>query len=629
MPSTYSPNLRIELIATGEQPGTWGVTTNTNLGTLIEDAVAGYVSVSITSANQALTANNGTADQSRNMVINLTTTTLANFNVYVPPAEKVYIIRNSSVYQATIFCSTVIGNTTAAGTGTAIPAGRETIVFSDGTNVNFGLDYASTLALGTALPATSGGTGQSSYAVGDLLFASTTTALSKLADIATGNALISGGVGVAPSYGKIGLTTHVSGTLPVANGGTGITSFGTGVATWLGTPSSANLAAAVTDETGSGSLVFATSPSLSTPSLSAPTFSTSATVTAGTNAQGQGAITSDFNVITTTAANPSGVTLPTATTGRKVIIVNKGTNPVNVYPATGAAIDALATNVAISLPVNEVLEFNAASTTRWYSTINSATSVDALIGTVAATQGGTGQSSYAVGDLLFASTTTALSKLADVATGNALISGGVGVAPSYGKIGLTTHVSGTLPVANGGTGQTTYTNGQLLIGNTTGNTLSKATLTAGAGIVITNGTGTITIAADVFPAATAMLFAQTAAPTGWTKSTTHNNKALRVVSGTASSGGSVAFTTAFASQAVAGTVGATTLATSQIPSHTHAYTAPASGSNFSTVKGSSITASVGANTGATGGGGSHDHSFTGTAINLAVQYVDVIIATKD
>lgn len=91
-----------------------------------------------------------------------------------------------------------------------------------------GLDSIATL------PATSGGTGFASYAVGDLLFASTTTALSKLADVATGNALISGGVGVAPTYGKIGLTTHVSGTLPVANGGTGITSFGTGVATALG-----------------------------------------------------------------------------------------------------------------------------------------------------------------------------------------------------------------------------------------------------------------------------------------------------------------------------------------------------------------------------------------------------------
>jgi hypothetical protein len=122
-----------------------------------------------------------------------------------------------------------------------------------------------------------------------------------------------------------------------------------------------------------------------------------------------------------------------------------------------------------------------------------------LSGTLVAVNGGTGQSSYAVGDILFASTTTALSKLADVATGNALISGGVGVAPSYGKIGLATHVSGTLPVVNGGTGQTTYTNGQLLIGNTTGNTLTKATLTAGTNISITNGAGAITInATDQF-----------------------------------------------------------------------------------------------------------------------------------
>lgn len=76
-----------------------------------------------------------------------------------------------------------------------------------------------------ALPAANGGTGQTSYAVGDILYASGSTTLSKLADVATGNALISGGVGVAPSWGKIGLTTHVSGTLPVANGGTNLTSY--------------------------------------------------------------------------------------------------------------------------------------------------------------------------------------------------------------------------------------------------------------------------------------------------------------------------------------------------------------------------------------------------------------------
>lgn len=132
--STYSPSLRIELITTGDQAGTWGVTTNTNLGTLIESAVAGYVSVSITSADQALTALNGVADQSRNMTLALTTTTSAPFNVYAPPAEKTYVIYNASLYTATIFNSTVIGNTTAAGAGVSIPAGKTMTVWSDGTN---------------------------------------------------------------------------------------------------------------------------------------------------------------------------------------------------------------------------------------------------------------------------------------------------------------------------------------------------------------------------------------------------------------------------------------------------------------------------------------------------------------
>lgn len=73
---------------------------------------------------------------------------------------------------------------------------------------------------GTAIAAANGGTGQTSYAIGDILYASTSSALSKLADVATGNALISGGIGVAPSWGKVALTTHISGILPVANGGT-------------------------------------------------------------------------------------------------------------------------------------------------------------------------------------------------------------------------------------------------------------------------------------------------------------------------------------------------------------------------------------------------------------------------
>jgi hypothetical protein len=118
---------------------------------------------------------------------------------------------------------------------------------------------------------------------------------------------------------------------------------------------------------------------------------------------------------------------------------------------------------------------------------------------IGAVYGGTGQSSYAVGDLVYANTTTTLAKLADVAVGNALISGGVGAAPSYGKIGLATHVSGTLPIANGGTGSTstqfvalgTNVSGTLPVGN--GGT-GAATFTAN-NVLLGNGTSAFQVVA--------------------------------------------------------------------------------------------------------------------------------------
>lgn len=157
--STYSSNLRVELIATGDQAGTWGATTNTNLGTLIEQAVTGYTTVVVTTANQAFTALNGAADEARNQTIALTTTTTANFSVYAPPAEKTYVIYNASSYVATIYNSTVIGNTTAAGTGVAIPAGKTMTVWSDGTNFRVQNDHLSSLTLTTPLAVAQGGTG--------------------------------------------------------------------------------------------------------------------------------------------------------------------------------------------------------------------------------------------------------------------------------------------------------------------------------------------------------------------------------------------------------------------------------------------------------------------------------------
>ena len=141
MPSTFSPSLRIELMAPGEQAGTWNTTTNTNLGTLLESAIAGATSVSVISANQALTVADGAADQSRNAVLQLTTTTGAPFNVYAPPVSKQYTIYNTTAFAATIFNSTIAGNTTAAGTGVTIPAGRTMTVWTNGTNVRVQNDH--------------------------------------------------------------------------------------------------------------------------------------------------------------------------------------------------------------------------------------------------------------------------------------------------------------------------------------------------------------------------------------------------------------------------------------------------------------------------------------------------------
>ena len=164
------------------------------------------------------------------------------------------------------------------------------------------------------------------------------------------------------------------------------------------------------------------------------------------------------------------------------------------------------------------------------------------------------------------------------------------------------------------------------------------------------GISSATIDTSAFPAGTKMLFQQTSAPTGWTKDTTHDNKALRVVSGTASSGGTSSFTTIFAnrtsgSTTAGGTVGATTLTVSQMPSHRH-ITPYISSNTFSNSASSGIRlTNVEATSSGTegdeynryseyeGGGGSHNHSFSGSShshtLDMRVQYVDLIIATKD
>jgi len=126
MPSTFSPNLRIELIASGEQTNQWGNTTNTNLGTVIEEAISGLTTVDVTAGNVTLTAYNGIADQARKMIINVTGTPGVARTITAPAVTKVYVLVNSSNSTTTIF------TTSGSSIGLTIASGVAQVIYSDG-----------------------------------------------------------------------------------------------------------------------------------------------------------------------------------------------------------------------------------------------------------------------------------------------------------------------------------------------------------------------------------------------------------------------------------------------------------------------------------------------------------------
>jgi acetolactate synthase regulatory subunit len=174
----------------------------------------------------------------------------------------------------------------------------------------------------------------------------------------------------SPTLTTPALGTPASGVLTSCTGlpiSTGVSGLGTNVATFLATPTAANLAATVTDETGSGALVFGTSPSLTTPTLNSAVVDNNNAVSAAGSTQGTAtALTVDYNVVTTVAAS-TGVKLPTATAGRRIVIVNKGASTLTIYPATSAYIDAGLINAGISVASNGSIELMASSITQWYS----------------------------------------------------------------------------------------------------------------------------------------------------------------------------------------------------------------------------------------------------------------------
>jgi len=162
MASTYSTNLKIELIGTGEQSGIWGATTNTNLGTALEQSIVGRATANFSSdADLTLTLTNSNAAQvARAFVLNVTSgvSLSTTRNLIVPTINKPYIVQNNTTGGQSIVIKT------SAGTGVTVPNGREAFVYADGTNVVSAIDYLPTLALGTDLAVVDGGTGASDAA---------------------------------------------------------------------------------------------------------------------------------------------------------------------------------------------------------------------------------------------------------------------------------------------------------------------------------------------------------------------------------------------------------------------------------------------------------------------------------
>ncbi len=370
-----------------------------------------------------------------------------------------------------------------------------------------------TWTLGTTVSVAEGGTGQTSYAIGDILYASGASTLSKLADVATGNALISGGTGTAPSWGKIGLTTHVSGTLAIGNGGTGASSAsGTALDNISGFSSTG-----VLQRTGAGTYSFLT---LDTDTSLTANSNTHVPTQAAVKAYADALIAANdamvFKGVIDCSANPN---YPAADRGHsyKVSVAGKiggasGTN-VEVGDLLICVTDATASGNQATVGANwSIIQSNIDG-----AVTGPASSTSGNIATFNGTGGKViqdGGKALPTGAIVGTSDSQTLSN--KTFTAPALGTPASGTLTNCTGLPLTTGVTGTLGIAKGGTGVTSgwadstptpsSTNGAFTSASSTLSVLqvvSGAYMVVGNATITTRGTGGgtyVTIALPFTPA---------------------------------------------------------------------------------------------------------------------------------